>query len=159
MAWCLQCGIQGKNELSVGVDEDGEEACAMHRVKSRQTTRARVSVVQPEKSKAMNEQHLCPGYGKPCTEMIGSKKELCSKCYARRFYAKSRSAATKLPKKSHHKKIEKASVATVASISDLAALKAKLLRDLEAVVAALKAKLLRDLEAVDTVLALLSKAS
>lgn len=33
MAWCLQCGSEGRPELAVGVDEDGEPACVFHRVK------------------------------------------------------------------------------------------------------------------------------
>lgn len=33
MSWCLQCGLSGKPERAVGVDEDGEPACTFHRVK------------------------------------------------------------------------------------------------------------------------------
>jgi hypothetical protein len=94
-------------------------------------------------------ERTCPGYGAACGAKIGARAELCSKCFARRWYAKKQSAAkaaVKSPKKSRSKKAEKASVATVASIST------------DCDLATLKAKLLRELEAVDTVLALLNQA-
>lgn len=33
MAWCMQCGSAGTPELAMGVDEDGEPACAIHRIR------------------------------------------------------------------------------------------------------------------------------
>jgi hypothetical protein len=32
--WCFQCGVDSKPERAVGWDEDGEPACALHRVKA-----------------------------------------------------------------------------------------------------------------------------
>jgi len=34
MTWCLQCGIEHKNSLAVGTDEDGEPACALAHVEA-----------------------------------------------------------------------------------------------------------------------------
>jgi hypothetical protein len=34
-SYCLKCGEQGQPQRAVGLDEDGEAACAMHSVNAR----------------------------------------------------------------------------------------------------------------------------
>lgn len=105
--WCFQCGELGTPERAVGVDVDGEPACAIHRVKPQLTHSAveaisrEVYKVEPaapsplqatEQEKAEMADTLCTGFGSrlgTCTEKLGAHNTsgLCKKCYANKNYA------------------------------------------------------------------------
>ena len=136
MAWCLQCGIAGRTERAIGIDEDGEHACGLHAVNRAGVETVKVSAVQPEKSKPMqsapavstsSQSKTCPGVlGKPCGKEIGARAEVCGACYARRLYHQNKPKTAKKPKK-----LTTVPAKVFASgTTDLAALKAKLLAGL-----------------------------
>lgn len=150
MQWCMQCGTENQPRLAVGMDDEGEPACVAHKVKTfeeinRGTPReAKPVAVQPETSKPMNrvnpdEMRQCPGVlGKPCDVLIGPRKEVCGKCYARRLYHQGKNGATKPKVKAKPaKKFVGPEAIVDVSIplgdSPLATLKARLQLDLAAV--------------------------
>lgn len=76
----------------------------------------------------------CPGYERDCSEMIGPKKELCDRCYARQFYAKTHpKAKTRVINKTNGADEQKFLAVQLPPHADLAALKAELQRKLEAI--------------------------
>lgn len=104
--WCLQCGELNRPEKALGKDLDGEPACRVHMlappiasppVKVEPVKPAKV--VQPETRSEvtidLKAEKKCPGYERPCTNMIGLRAELCSACYARLLYHSKNGAARK----------------------------------------------------------------
>lgn len=74
--WCMQCGEENRPEMAVGVDADGEPACAVHKIQGGENE-------MPDQTKS------CGGVlDKPCpaSNIIGSRAEVCGACYARRLY-------------------------------------------------------------------------
>lgn len=132
--WCMQCGALGKPEPASGVDEDGEPACGVHRVKPPELPAPQTTVTQPEtREETMKQQDLkkCLGYERGCGEMIGPKKELCDRCYRRRWYVETHPKAKS--KKTNGGADPKALALQLPPHVDLAALKAELQRKLEAI--------------------------
>jgi len=134
MTWCLQCGIEHRNVPALGTDEDGEPACQGHMkaaVRPQQNS-------QPETSEPMKKaKKKCPGFERECQEMIGLGKELCSRCYTRRSYRSHRPRKnTALPDPRPARKTNgyrRSGHAPSGLIRELAALKAKLLAEIQAI--------------------------
>jgi hypothetical protein len=87
------------------------------------------------------EKHKCPGFEKDCSEMIGPTKELCARCYGRRWYAqkhpkKKAAASVKSKKKTNghfNGNGNGHSISALHSRGDLAALKVDLQKKLDAI--------------------------
>jgi hypothetical protein len=67
-SYCLKCGEQGQPQRAVGLDEDGEAACAMHSAKARipanlesvdSVVPSRLQTAKEEKTDMANESKLC----------------------------------------------------------------------------------------------------
>jgi len=58
MTYCLKCGEQGRPQRAVGVDEDGEAACAAHSVKA-EILPDQPATIEQEKNDMANEAKVC----------------------------------------------------------------------------------------------------
>jgi len=99
MKWCMQCGALNRPEKAIGVDEDGEPACVLHRIRESIVTELTNAIVEPaapsplqatEQEKA--DMRTCSGFdGETCTEVLKEKNTsgMCTRHYARMMYRKS----------------------------------------------------------------------
>ena len=105
MSWCLQCGSKGSPERAIGVDDEGEPACAMHRSRpefnqdfvDKQMKQFKIDSVEPAKlsppqaTKETADMKVCAGFeGEVCTRELPDKNSsgMCTRHYARMTYRK-----------------------------------------------------------------------
>jgi hypothetical protein len=79
MSWCQQCGVANRPEVAIGVDEDGDPACAMHAVKG-------------NKEKLMNLEDAPKCLASDCEARTKSKVGYCAKHFFL-SYSKNKGAA------------------------------------------------------------------
>jgi len=115
MTWCMQCGVSNKPVPAIGLDVEGEPACAMHRdrqvqppkfdasflekrmkqFREKPETFDKVEPAAPSPLQATEQEkadmRTCSGFeGEICTEVLKEKNTsgMCTRHYARMMYRK-----------------------------------------------------------------------
>jgi len=124
MTWCMQCGVSNKPVPAIGLDVEGEPACAMHRdrqvqppkfdasflekrmkqFREKPETFDKVEPAAPSPLQATEQEkadmRTCSGFeGEICTEVLKEKNTsgMCTRHYARMMYRETHPKKDKRP--------------------------------------------------------------